>query len=188
MDIIKDIKDAIKIKNEIIQNQSVLDQLNQIIKKLNDCLQQGKKILIAGNGGSAADAQHFAAEIVGRYQQERKGYPAIALTTNTSVLTSLANDYGYDQVFSKQLEALANQGDIFFAISTSGNSGNLIQAIKKAKEIGIQTIALLGKTGGQLKTLADLSLIIPASETPRIQEIHILLIHIICQEIEKNFE
>jgi D-sedoheptulose 7-phosphate isomerase len=182
------IEESIEVKNKILQSKEILDKLSLIIVKINECFQQGNKILIAGNGGSAADAQHFAGEIVGRFKKERSGYPAIALTTDSSVLTSWANDYSFDTVFSRQLEALGKKGDIFFGISTSGNSKNIIEGVKKAKELGIIIICLLGKDGGVLKDLADFSIIIPSNNTPRIQESHIMLIHIICEEVEKNFQ
>lgn len=181
------IKESIEVKNKILQSKEILNKLSLIIAKINDCLQQGGKILIAGNGGSAADAQHFAGEIVGRYKKERKGYPAIALTTDISIITSIANDYSFDIIFSRQIEALAKKGDIFFGISTSGNSKNIIEAVKKAKELGLTTVCLLGKGGGKLKDLADFSIIVPSEDTPRIQECHIMLIHIICEEAEKLF-
>ena len=182
------IKESIEVKNKLLNNKDILNELNLIISKINECFRGGYKLLIAGNGGSAADAQHFAGEIVGRYKKERKGFPAIALTTDSSVLTSWSNDYSFDTVFSRQIEALAKKGDIFFGISTSGNSKNVIEGVKKAKEIGITTICLLGKDGGKLKDLADLSIVVPSDNTPRIQECHIMLIHIICEEVEKNFQ
>ena len=182
------IKESIEVKNKLLNNKDILNELNLIISKINECFRGGYKLLIAGNGGSAADAQHFAGEIVGRYKKERKGFPAIALTTDSSVLTSWSNDYSFDTVFSRQVEALAKKGDIFFSISTSGNSKNIIEGVKKAKEIGITTICLLGKDGGKLKDLADLSIVVPSDNTPRIQECHIMLIHIICEEVEKNFQ
>jgi len=181
------IKESIETKNRILQNKEILNKLSLIISEINNCFQRGNKILIAGNGGSAADAQHFAAEIVGRYKKERKGYPAIALTTDTSIITALANDYNFDLIFARQVEALAKKGDIFFGISTSGNSKNIIEGVKKAKELGVTTVCLLGKGGGKLKDLADFSIIVPSNNTPRIQESHIMLIHIICEEVEKNF-
>ena len=183
-----EIKESIEVKNKLLNSEGILNELSLIVDKINQCFQQGHKLLIAGNGGSAADAQHFAGEIVGRYKKERKGYPAIALTTDSSILTSWANDYSFDTVFLRQIEALAEKGDIFFGISTSGNSKNIIEGVKKAKEFGITTICLLGKDGGVLKDLADFSIIIPSNNTPRIQECHIMLIHIICEEVEKNFQ
>ncbi len=181
------IKEDIAIKSRILNNQSFLQNLKEIIDIINKAFGNGGKILIAGNGGSAADAQHFTAEIVGKFEKQRKAYPAIALTTNSSILTALSNDYGFDTVFSRQIEALAERKDIFIGISTSGKSANLIKAVEAAKKKGVFTICLLGKNGGELKNLADKVLVVPSEETPRIQEAHLMLLHIICQEIEKNF-
>ncbi|MBU1165992.1 D-sedoheptulose 7-phosphate isomerase, partial [Candidatus Micrarchaeota archaeon] len=143
-------------------------------------------LLICGNGGSAADAQHFAAELVGRYKKERKALPAIALTTDTSVITAISNDYGFEHVFSRQVEALSAGGDVLFLISTSGNSPNLLEAAKKAKTLGIKIIGLLGKGGGKLKSMCDHAIVIPSDNTPRIQEMHVLVIHMICESVENN--
>jgi len=152
-----------------------------------DSLKQGGKILIFGNGGSAADAQHIAAELVGRYKLERKGLSAIALSTDTSSLTAIANDYGYEHVFDRQIEALANPEDVAVGISTSGNSDNVINALKLAKNIGCKSIGLSGKSGGNMNKLCDVNLVIPAKDTARIQEMHILVGHIICHLIELEF-
>ena len=152
-----------------------------------DSLKNGNKILIFGNGGSAADAQHIAAEIVGRYKVERKGLPAIALTTDTSVITSISNDYGYLHVFDRQVEALANEGDVLIGISTGGSSTNVISALKLAKELGCSAIGLSGKDGGKFNALCDVNLIAMAEDTPRIQEMHILIGHIICHLIDQAF-
>tara|TARA_B100001964_G_scaffold208053_1_gene240357 strand:- start:488 stop:1063 length:576 start_codon:yes stop_codon:yes gene_type:complete len=151
-----------------------------------DSLKQGGKILIFGNGGSAADAQHIAAELVGRYKLERKGLSAIALSTDTSSLTAIANDYGYEHVFDRQIEALANPEDVAVGISTSGNSSNVINALQLAKNIGCKSIGLSGKSGGDMNKLCDVNLVIPAKDTARIQEMHILLGHIICHLIEQE--
>jgi D-sedoheptulose 7-phosphate isomerase len=140
-----------------------------------------------GNGGSAGDAQHIASELVGRFSKERRGLPAIALTTDTSILTSVGNDYGYEHIFSRQVEALANTDDLVIGISTSGNSNNVLQALKAAKSLGCQTVALLGKDGGQIKDIVELPLIIPSANTARIQEAHILIGHIICEIIDLAF-
>lgn len=149
---------------------------------------QGKnKILFAGNGGSAADAQHLAAELSGRYKIERSALPGIALTTDTSALTAIGNDYGFDYVFSRQVEAIGNEGDLLVLISTSGNSRNLVLAAESAKKRGIKIMALLGKNGGELKNICDLSMVVPSQNTPRIQEMHILIGHIICQQIDNHF-
>ena len=160
--------------------------MQQIINIQLECLNNGGKILIAGNGGSASDAQHFAGELVGRFLLEREGMPVIALNTDTSVLTCLGNDYGYNKVFSRQVEALGNPGDVFIGISTSGNSENIIEAVNIAKEKGLKTIGFLGKDGGKLKDICDKSLIIPFKSTARVQEAHITSIHIICEIIEQT--
>ena len=152
-----------------------------------DSLKKGNKILIFGNGGSAADAQHIAAEIVGRYKVERKGLPAIALTTDTSVITAISNDYGYLHVFDRQVEALANEGDVLIGISTGGSSTNVISALKLSKELGCSTIGLSGKDGGKFNALCDVNLTAIAEDTPRIQEMHILIGHIICHLIDQAF-
>lgn len=149
-------------------------------------LNKGHKIFFAGNGGSAADSQHLAAELVGRFRSERKALPGIALTTDSSILTAVANDYGYDHIFTRQLAALALPGDIFIAISTSGSSANLLRALEYAKEAGLVTIGLLGRDGGQMKRLCDAAIVIPSHDTARIQEMHILTGHIICSYLEAS--
>ena len=150
-------------------------------------LKAGGKILLCGNGGSAADAQHIAAELTGRYKTERGALAGIALTTDTSALTAIGNDYGYEFVFSRQLEALGREGDLLIAISTSGNSGNVIKALELAQKIGIKTIGLSGRTGGAMNELCELNLVVPSNDTPRIQEMHIMIGHIICQAIDDAF-
>jgi D-sedoheptulose 7-phosphate isomerase len=152
-----------------------------------ETLQGGHKILLCGNGGSAADAQHIAAELTGRYKIERRGLPAIALTTDTSALTAIGNDYGYDQIFSRQVEALAQKGDLLIGISTSGNSANVIYAMQQARELGCRTIGLSGKGGGKLSDVCDLNIIVPSDDTARIQEMHILIGHILCQLIDNEY-
>ncbi|WP_456384911.1 D-sedoheptulose 7-phosphate isomerase [Persephonella sp.] len=147
-------------------------------------LKMGHKVLICGNGGSAADAQHFAAEIVGRFEKERKGFAAIALTTDTSALTAIGNDYGFEHVFSRQVEALGQKGDILIGISTSGNSPNVIRAVEVAKEMGIFTVGFLGKDGGKLKDIVDTAFIVPHNRTARIQEVHLTLEHALCNIID----
>ena len=151
-----------------------------------DALAGGKKILIMGNGGSAADAQHFAAEIVGRFKLERRALPAIALSTDTSILTAIGNDYGFDRIFTRQVEAFAEEGDIVVGISTSGSSNNVHGALLLAAERGCRTIGLLGRDGGTIAGIVDFSLCIPAHDTPRIQEAHITIIHLICELVEKR--
>jgi D-sedoheptulose 7-phosphate isomerase len=153
-----------------------------------EVLKAGKKILIFGNGGSAADAQHIAAELVGRYKTERRGLPAIALSTDTSALTAIGNDYGYDRVFDRQVEALANEGDLLIGISTSGNSANVNNALKLGKELGCKTIGFSGKGGGDMNGLCDLNIVVPSDDTPRIQEMHIMIGHILCQGIDSTIK
>ena len=165
---------------------------NQTIKKtaeiIIDSFQKGGKLLIAGNGGSAADAQHFAGELLGKFKRERKALPAIALNVNASVLTAIANDYCFDRVFSRQIEGLAKKEDIFFGISTSGNSSNIIEALRAAQKIGCQTIGLTGKDGGRMKELCDFLIRADSQDTPQIQEFHIAVIHSLCELIEKSLE
>jgi len=152
-----------------------------------ECLEKKKKILIFGNGGSASDAQHLAAEIVGRYKANRKGLAAISLATDTSILTAISNDFGYDNVFSRQIEALANKGDVLIGLSTSGNSKNVINGIKLADQFGCKTIGFSGNSGGELSSLCDANIIIPSNVTARIQEMHIVIGHVICQLIDNAF-
>lgn len=151
-----------------------------------EALRKGKKIILFGNGGSAADAQHIAAELTGRYKTERRGLPGIALTTDTSALTAIGNDYGYERIFDRQIEALANEGDLVLGISTSGNSPNVINALKLAKEIGCNTLGFSGRDGGKMNVFCDLNLVVPSDNTPRIQEMHILFGHTICQVIDNE--
>lgn len=151
-----------------------------------DAFRNGKKLLVMGNGGSAADAQHLAAEIVGRFRLERRGLPAIALTTDSSILTAVGNDYGFDVVFRRQVEALASEGDVVVGISTSGSSENVLAALRLARETGCRTIGLLGKDGGSIRELVDLDLTVPGMDTPRIQEGHITIIHILCDLVEQE--
>lgn len=168
--------------------QKVIDTLVPDIERACDLmtstLQHGKKVLIAGNGGSAADAQHIAAELSGRFVKNRKALPGIALTTDTSALTAIANDYGYDYVFARQVEALAQPGDLFIGISTSGNSEVILRAFATAKEMGCQTLGLSGRDGGRMNGLCDLNIVVPSELTARIQEVHILIGHILCQAID----
>ena len=152
-----------------------------------DCLKNGNKILLFGNGGSAADAQHIAAELVGRYKTERKGLAAIALTTDTSALTAISNDYGYDCVFDRQVEALANKGDVAIGISTGGSSANVVSALKLAKNLGCKTIGFSGRDGGEMNDICDTNIVVPAQDTARIQEMHIVIGHTICNLIDLEF-
>jgi D-sedoheptulose 7-phosphate isomerase len=175
---------SIETKTRLIKSE--LGNLEKVVRLIEDCILSGGKLLIFGNGGSAADSQHIAAEFVGRFRLERKALPALALTTNTSTLTALANDYGYDISFTRQLEAFGNKDDVALAISTSGNAKNVIMAVKKAKEKGMKTVALTGKGGGTLAKLCDISIVVDSEETARIQEAHILIGHIIAELIESD--
>ncbi len=164
---------------------SMLHQVIDAARELRHALDRGGKILVAGNGGSAADAQHFTAELVGRYLKERAALAAIALTTDTSILTAVGNDYGFDRVFSRQVEALAREGDVFIAISTSGSSENLMRALEAARAKGVDSIALLGKGGGKMKDMADRVLIVPSNSTPLIQVAHHWIWHTWCDLIDR---
>lgn len=184
---IKDqIKKSFETKQAIYENENLINKIEEV-SKLCVRLYMGKnKTILAGNGGSAADAQHIAAELVGRYGFDRPSIPSLALTTDTSCLTAIGNDYGYDKVFSRQLEGMGQEGDLFIGISTSGNSKNIINAFVSAKEKGITTVALVGRDGGEMAKMADIALVVPSDSTPRIQESHILIGHIICDIIEKE--
>jgi len=176
------IQESINIKGKL--SDTCAKDIAYAAERIITALKRGRKLLLCGNGGSAADAQHIAGEFVGRFRKQRRPLPVIALNTNTSILTSIGNDFGYNLVFSKQVEALGEKGDILIAISTSGRSANIIKAVKTAKKIGIFTIALTGGKGSTLKSISDLSIIVPSNETPRIQEAHILTGHIICALVE----
>jgi D-sedoheptulose 7-phosphate isomerase len=171
--------------NKVIETMS--EKLEIASKLAVETLKNGNKILLCGNGGSAADAQHIAAELTGRYKTNRRGLPAIALTTDTSALTSIGNDYGYDRVFDRQVEALANKDDLIIGISTSGNSKNIISALKLGHEIGCKTLGFSGNDGGAMNEVCDINLIVPSDDTPRIQEMHILFGHIIRQIIDSEY-
>ena len=178
------------IKESILIKEAFMGESGKIeaaAKKIVEAFKNGNKLLICGNGGSAADSQHIAAEFVGRYKLERKGLPAIALTTDTSILTAWSNDYSFETIFSRQVESLAKRGDILLGISTSGNSGNIIKAFEKGKEIGAVNISLTGNNGGKLKQLSSINIDAPSSSTPRIQECHMLAYHIICELVDNEF-
>jgi len=184
----KKFKKSIKKTCAIIRKSYEInaDKLTKTVFMLVEALLTGKKILIFGNGGSAADAQHMASEIVVRLNINRAAYPAIALTTDTSVITSCANDFSFNKIFARQVEALGNHGDVAIAISTSGNSRNVIEAIKTARKKGLYIIGLTGETGGKMKNLCDILLNAKSNETMYIQQVHIVLVHLICDEIEKK--
>ncbi|MDU4961152.1 MAG: D-sedoheptulose 7-phosphate isomerase [Sporomusaceae bacterium] len=176
----------------IQEHQAVINQLSDLLPEISQfsglcrqALSRGRTIFFCGNGGSAADCQHLAAELVGRFQKERRGLPGIALTTDTSILTAVGNDYGFDQVFARQIEALAREGDVVVGLSTSGNSPNVVKAITAARGLGAVTVGMTGETGGQLDTSCDVCLKVPSSVTARIQEAHILIGHILCELIDE---
>ena len=182
-DRIKDIfLESIHIKEELLRNN--ISQIIEIAKLVIDALKKGGKVIIFGNGGSASDSQHIAAELVGRFKKDRAALPAIALTVNTSILTAIANDYGFEAVFSRQVEALGAKNDVAIGISTSGKAKNVIAAIRQATKMGLKTAILTGGDGGELAKQADVSLIVPSSVTARIQEAHITVGHIICELVE----
>ena len=176
-----------KIMTAMLGDEVLIATLENVSNVCIRSLQNNGKILLAGNGGSAADAQHIAAELVGRYKVERRGLPAIALTTDTSALTSIGNDYGYDRVFDRQVESLANKKDVVIGISTGGSSGNVIKGLQTAKGLGCKTIGFSGRGGGDMNTLCDINLVVPAEDTARIQEMHIVIGHTICHLIDQAF-
>lgn len=182
------VKNFLKASAELKQQvaETLSREILEAAQLIKDSLNNGGKLLLMGNGGSAGDAQHIAAELIGRYKKERRALAAIALTVDTSILTCLGNDYGYDTIFERQIAGLAQSGDVVLGISTSGNSENVIRGLQRANEIGATTIALLGNQGGKAKNHARLSIVVPSSDTARIQEVHITIGHIICELIEED--
>ena len=180
-----------EFKSHLKTIETVIETIGEDLEKASilavDTLKAGNKILLFGNGGSAADAQHIAAELTGRYKTERRGLSGVALTTDTSALTAIGNDYGYDRVFDRQVESLANKGDLLLGISTSGNSKNVINALRLGQELGCKTIGFSGRDGGGMNEVCDINVVVPSDNTPRIQEMHILFGHTICQIIDDNF-
>ncbi len=174
------------IADNFIRLKEISSKIETVADAWINCLKNGDKIMFCGNGGSAADSQHLAAELVGRYKMERKSFNAVALTTDTSILTAIGNDYGYDEIFARQVEGIGKHGDIIIGLSTSGNSQNIIKAFHKAKEIGITTIAFTGQNGGKMKELSDYIINVPAQITNRIQEMHIAIGHLLCEITEKE--
>ena len=182
------------IKKSFFESAKIIKKSSQLSSKIEEatiaiceCLRNGNRIYLFGNGGSAADAQHIAAELVGRYKMKRKSIPAISFTTDTSILTSMSNDYSFNKTFSRQCEGLVNQGDIVIAISTSGNSMNVVNGVISARKKGAKIIGLLGKKGGNLKKMVDIPLVVGSCSTPRIQEVHRVIYHTICELVEKEF-
>ena len=180
------LRESIEIKENILKDNELIDKIKTATNLIVEAYLNDKKVLLCGNGGSAADAQHIAAELSGRFKLDRKPLFAEALHVNTSFLTAVANDYSFDVVYSRLLEAFGKEGDILIAISTSGNSENVVNAVLKGKELGLKTIGLTGKTGGRLKNLVDILINVPSCNTPRIQEAHITIGHIICELVEKK--
>jgi len=178
-------KEHIKIANLL---ENLTDNVASSAQLCIDCIRNGGKILLFGNGGSAADAQHIAAELVGKYQSDRKGLPAIALTTDTSSLTSIGNDFGFRYVFNRQVEAIANSGDVAIGISTSGKSENVISALKLASKLNCKTIGFSGQNGGEMNKICNINIAIPSEDTPRIQEMHIIIGHTLCYLIDQKFK
>ena len=184
----EDIKKMLTESNKTLSSLNGLSgQIEKAAKLVLECYKNKGKTLMCGNGGSASQAEHMAAELVGSFKRDRKALPAIALSSNSATITSIGNDYGYDNVFSRQVEGLANEGDVLVVLSTSGNSENIIKTVEKAKELGIRIIGLLGKSGGKLKGMCDLEIIVESDNTPRIQEAHLAIIHIICEIVEEEF-
>jgi D-sedoheptulose 7-phosphate isomerase len=180
----EELEASIEVKQAVIAKN--VDIIREIVETVSNCLKNGHKLLFFGNGGSAADSQHIAAEFVSKFNMDRQALPAIALTVDTSILTSCANDYHFDRVFARQVEALGQQGDVAIGISTSGNSPNVLNAMEEAKHKGLKTIAFTGETGGKLKDRVDICLQVPSKVTARIQEAHITVAHIICNITEKE--
>ncbi|MBQ6790649.1 MAG: D-sedoheptulose 7-phosphate isomerase [Paludibacteraceae bacterium] len=182
--IIRSIEDSIATKQQILNNSRLLETIQAVAAVMVKALREGKRILWCGNGGSAADAQHLAAELSGRFYYDRPPLNSEALHCNTSYLTAVANDYGYDLIYSRMIDGACHPGDVLVGISTSGNSKNICNAFRKAKQLGVITVALTGSTGGEMKDLSDFLLNVPSDDTPRIQESHIMLGHIICELVE----
>lgn len=178
------IRDSIQTKNKILADAGLLAMVERVTQLCIDTYRRGGKVILAGNGGSAADAQHIAAEFVSRFNFDRPGLPSIALSTDTSMLTAIANDYGYEHVFSRQVQANGKSGDVFIGISTSGRSKNILAAVAECKKMNIATVGLTGGNGGDLKT-CDYCIMVPSDQTPRIQESHILIGHVICAAVEQ---
>jgi D-sedoheptulose 7-phosphate isomerase len=182
----KAIKDSVSVKQKMLEQEQLLTATQNVVKLIVDGYRNGKKVLLCGNGGSASDAQHIAAELTGRFYFDREPLDAEALTANTSHLTAVGNDYSFDEIYARLVEAKGHPGDILIGLSTSGNSPNVVAAIQKGNEMGMETVALTGESGGKLKSLTAFLLNVPSSDTPRIQEGHILLAHIICEQVEKQ--
>ena len=182
--VIRSIQDSIITKQNILNNSELLNRIETVANVIVKALKEGKRILWCGNGGSAADAQHLAAELSGRFYYDRPPLNSEAMHCNTSYMTAVANDYGYDLIYARMIDGACKPGDVLVGISTSGNSKNICNAFRKAKELGVITVAMTGETGGEMKSLADYLLNVPSTDTPRIQESHIMIGHIICEIVE----
>ncbi|MBN9297304.1 MAG: D-sedoheptulose 7-phosphate isomerase [Filimonas sp.] len=177
---------SIAVKQQILADEQMLATINAAVDSIANAFRNGHKVLFCGNGGSAADAQHLAAEFSGRFYKDRKALPAEALHCNTSYLTAVANDYSYDAIYARIVEGTGNKGDVLVGLSTSGNSGNIVKAFEAARQLGVTTIGFTGASGGKMKELSDFLFNVPSTDTPRIQESHILIGHIICELVEAN--
>lgn len=182
------IQESIDVKRELLRNETLLNNVMELSDEMIEAIKNGNKIVLCGNGGSASDALHFAGEIVGRFQKERAAWPAVVLNADVATMTAIANDYGYDDVFARQAEGHINAGDVFIGISTSGNSENVLRAVDIAKAKGAKTGALLGKDGGKIGKIVDYPIVVSYNITARVQEGHILLIHIMCELVEEKLE
>ena len=180
------IRESLLVTEALLEDKVAIRRIAEVAHRVVECLRAGGKVLLFGNGGSAADAQHIAAELVSRYVHERPGLPAMALTVDTSALTAIGNDYGFEAIFARQLESLGNKGDVAIAISTSGNSSNVLRGVEGARAKKLVTVGLTGKKGGQLKGLVDYCICAPSEETPRVHECHILIGHLICEIVERE--
>ncbi len=178
------ISDSVNLKKSVLENEELTGNIEDIALAIVKALKNGGKIVLCGNGGSASDALHFAGEIVGRFQKERAAWPAVVLNADVATMTAIANDYSYDDMFARQAEAHVTSKDVFIGISTSGNSKNVLKAVNLSKDKGAVTVGFLGKDGGEISKAADYSLVVPSNVTARIQEVHILAIHIICEIVE----
>lgn len=184
--IIDHIESSISIKHSILHDKDLIKKIDEVARACVDAYNNGNKVILAGNGGSAADSQHIAAEFVSRFRFDRPGLPSIALSTDTSMLTAIGNDYGYKNLFKRQLEANGSRGDVFIAITTSGNSENIIEAVSACSELGIQSVGLVGNGGGRLSNMSDYTICVPSDKTELIQESHIMIGHIICGYVEDS--
>jgi D-sedoheptulose 7-phosphate isomerase len=181
------VESSINVKQQVLQNEELLKTIEKVIEVITTAFQNGSRVYFCGNGGSAADAQHLAAEFSGRFYKDRKALPAEALHCNTSYLTAVGNDYGFDVVYSRMIEGIGEKGDVLVGLSTSGNSANIVKAFEAAKEKGMITIAFTGLTGGAMKSASDHLINVPSADTPRIQESHIMIGHIVCQLVEEKY-